>query len=132
MRPKFLIALALLIALAGGALWWGLRRRAEHGFSQLWELYSYSSNVVATAYESPRGGATVIWVSGADGLMNPWGQVWDVYSFTNSITANVYNSPHGGATIIWMSGADDLPRAPTNAIAASPRKPKPASRKAKP
>lgn len=126
-----LAAVALLLGLLALLVWWGVRHQAARRFSKLWEVYSYSTNVAATAYESKRGGATVIWISGADDLMDPYGQVWNVYSFTNSVTASVYDSSRAGATIIWLSGADDVPRAATNAPAHGPRHPKSPPRKSK-
>jgi hypothetical protein len=128
-RPSTLVALALVAAALALAGAWALRHFGAPRFSKLWELYSYSTNVAATAYESPRGGATVIWVSGADDLTDPWGQVWNVYSFTNSVTASVYDSAGGGATIIWLSGADDIPRAKTNSVAKPPPRAKTPPRK---
>ncbi|MCC7518490.1 MAG: hypothetical protein IT578_04815 [Verrucomicrobiae bacterium] len=113
--PSFLVALGVALGLAALVAGWVVRHHAGRPFSKLWEIHSYSTNVAVVAYESPKGGATVLWVSGADGLVNPWGQVWDVYSFTNSVVASVYDSTDGGATIVWLSGADDLPHAATNA-----------------
>lgn len=130
-RPAILVALAFALGLCALVAWSGLRHRAQRGFSKLWEVYSYSTNVAATAYESKRGGATVIWVSGADDLMDPYGQVWNVYSFTNSVTTSVYDSTRAGATIIWLSGADDVQRAATNAPVRTPRQPKSPPRKSK-
>ena len=130
-RLVILVALAFVLSVCALAVWTGLHHRAQRGFSKLWEVYSYSTNVAATAYESKRGGATVIWVSGADDLMDPYGEVWNVYSFTNSVTASVYDSTRAGATIIWLSGTDDIQRAATNAAVRTPRHSKSTLRKSK-
>lgn len=128
-RPGTLVGLAFVLGLLALVGWWGIRHRASLRFSKLWELYSYNSSVAATAYESPRGGATVIWISGMDDPTDPYGEVWNVYSFTNSVSASVYNSTPGGATIIWLSGADEIARAQTNAPAVQKPKVKPPARK---
>ena len=115
-RLRTLILVAFLAGLLGLGTWWLVRHRtgARHHFSKLWNLYSFNPNVAATSYESKRGGATVIWISGLDDASSSFGEVWHVYSYTNAVTASVYDSAPAGATIIWLSGTDEDPRSATN------------------
>jgi hypothetical protein len=76
-------------------------------FSKILQVYSFTPEIAATAYNSRDGNATIIWLSGIDEWPSEFGQIWQVYSFTPEIAATTYNSRDGNATIIWLSGMDD-------------------------
>jgi hypothetical protein len=73
--PRWLavVGLAILLVVAVSTVWVLLHppqaRVAQ--FGQIWQVYSFSPKVSATTYNSPSGGATIIWVSGMDNGEKP-------------------------------------------------------------
>ncbi len=101
------------VALGIGIYWWNQAHPpapASDGYGKILSLYSFKPDVAATTYESKSGGATIIWLSGADEYPSQFGEIWKVYSFKPEVTATAYDSEKAGATIIWVSGMDDVPK----------------------
>jgi hypothetical protein len=77
-------------------------------FGNILDVYSFSPDVTATAYNSTSGDATIIWISGLSDIKedSKFGEIWQVYSYKKDVSVTAYDSDGGDATIIWVDGVD--------------------------
>lgn len=104
--PRWQWAAAVFALFIGLMIFWN--KTSESQFGNILNVYSYSPEITATAYNSTSGEATIIWISGLSDMRDEskFGEIWEVYSYKKDVSVTSYESDRGDATIIWVDGVD--------------------------
>ena len=68
LRLALAFVAAALIGIGAAGVWLRSHKLPPSApqFGEIWQVYSFHPDVSATAYNSPSGNATIIWISGMD------------------------------------------------------------------